>query len=184
MPRTISSGAESAIASPSVRAAYLVELMFNNNSVRVTNAGQSILWDNQTWLGVGRLGSIGAIKETADSQLTGISLSLSGIDSSMVALALNEDYKNRPCRVWMAFLTTGYAVIDAPILMFSGSIDRMDIDIGATATVTLTAESRLADWDRPRIRRYTHEDQKSKYPNDKGFEFVSALVEAKFAWGR
>ena len=59
----------------------------------------------------------------------------------------------------------------------------MDIDVGATATITVNAESRLADWDRPRVRRYNHEDQQIDYPGDMGFEFVPQMATKELRWG-
>ena len=53
----------------------------------------------------------------------------------------------------------------------------------ALSRVSVTAESLLADWDRPRVRRYNAEDQRLYYPNDKGFEFVPSLVEKQIVWG-
>ena len=52
-----------------------------------------------------------------------------------------------------------------------------------SASITLTAESRMIDLNRPRVRRYTPEDQKIDYPNDKGLDYVSSLQEAEISWG-
>jgi hypothetical protein len=63
-------------------------------------------------------------------------------------------------------------------------MDVMTIDeTGETCSITLTAENRLIDLERPRVRRYTSEDQKSLHPNDKGFDFVNSLQEAEIKWG-
>lgn len=35
-----------------------------------------------------------------------------------------------------------------------------------------------------KVRRYTAEDQKIDHPTDKGFEFVTAIVEKQIMWGR
>ena len=59
----------------------------------------------------------------------------------------------------------------------------MDIKLGKTATVNITAESRLIDWARPRIRRYTNADQNERFPGDKGFEFVSDTTDKEIVWG-
>ena len=68
--------------------------------------------------------------------------------------------------------------------IFSGRMDVMTIDeTGETCSITLTAENRLIDLERPRVRRYTSEDQKSLHPNDKGFDFVNSLQEAEIKWG-
>jgi hypothetical protein len=64
-------------------------------------------------------------------------------------------------------------------------MDTMGIeDSGDTANIGLTAESRLIDLERSRERRYTSEDQKIDYPNDKGLEFIADLQDKEIVWGR
>jgi hypothetical protein len=41
----------------------------------------------------------------------------------------------------------------------------------------------LADWDRPRVRRYNAADQAITDSADKGFEFVPQMVERNIRWG-
>ena len=36
----------------------------------------------------------------------------------------------------------------------------------------------------PRVRRYTLEDQKLNFPNDKGLEFIPSLQNKDITWGR
>lgn len=60
----------------------------------------------------------------------------------------------------------------------------MNTEVGDTATITLSAESRMVTWDRPRTRRYNNEDQQSRYPGDRGFEYVAQMVEKSLIWGR
>ena len=54
-----------------------------------------------------------------------------------------------------------------------------------TATITIQAENRLVDLERPRIRRYSDEDQKSDTANasDVGFEFVPSLQDKVITFG-
>jgi hypothetical protein len=56
-------------------------------------------------------------------------------------------------------------------------------DAGATANINVTAESRLIDLDRSRARRFTSEDQKIDYPDDKGLEMVASLQDTVIIWG-
>ena len=58
------------------------------------------------------------------------------------------------------------------------------VDGGSTATITMMVENRLRDLDRARTRRYTDADQQSRYPNDRGLEYVPALQEIDIPWGR
>jgi len=184
MSRTLTSAANTAAQAEVVRPVSLVELFFASGYVRASSAPMDIVAFSNTFLGVGNLGSISSSGEGADLQARGISLQLSGIPSALVSTALDEDYQGRSCKVWMGLLDANHVLIADPVLMFDGRMDTMDIKMGETAIINVTAESRLADWDRPRIRRYTNEDQQTQFPADKGFEFVPQMVDKQLIWGR
>jgi len=57
------------------------------------------------------------------------------------------------------------------------------IDLGrALATIELKIESKMVDLRKPRIRRYTHADQQSRFPTDKIFEFVDRIQTESLEW--
>jgi len=56
------------------------------------------------------------------------------------------------------------------------------VENGETAEVSLTGESRLIDLERPRVRRWTSEDQKSLYSGDLGFDFLNSIQEKEIVW--
>ena len=61
----------------------------------------------------------------------------------------------------------------------------MKIDEGAeTASITLNVENRLIVFDRPKERRFTHEDQQNRFAGDLGFEFVPDLQDKEIIWGK
>jgi len=77
------------------------------------------------------------------------------------------------------------ALVADPAIAFAGRLDVPEIDDnGQTATITISYESRLVDLERPRERRYTHEDQQIDYSGDLGFEYVAAIQEWNGVWGR
>lgn len=183
MSRTTTGAVDTAHAAGNVPQIVLVELDFPSQFLRLNNSAVSFSWNGYDWLGVGRLGAIDAVSEGADLQARGLALRMTGIDPAAISLALGTQYQGRSCKLWVAPLTDAHAIIADPVLTFWGRMDTMDIDLGDTATITVNAESRLADWDRPRVRRYNHEDQQIDYPGDMGFEFVPRMVEAELTWG-
>ena len=183
MSRTLTTAVDTALASGRLPAILMVEMDFPSAFLRLNNSSVSFDWNGSTWLGVGRMGSIDAIKEGADLQSRGLAFRISGIDPATIAVALGTHYQGRSCKVWLAPLTAAHAIVADPVLIFWGRMDTMDIDLGQTATITVNAESRLADWDRPRVRRYNQEDQQIDYPSDLGFEFVPQMVEKELRWG-
>lgn len=181
--RPITPATQAALADTQVRAVIFVEMDFASGFLRMNNSAQNMDWNGFTWLGIGRVGTIEPVGEGMTLEARGLRFSISGIDPAHVSLALNEQYQGRPCRMWFAPLHEDYSVVADPVLVFSGRMDVMDIDMGTTATITVSVESRLADWDRPRVRRYNAADQAITDSNDLGFEFVPQMVEKNIRWG-
>lgn len=176
--RGITAGADSAVQAEHVPLLIFCELNFASAVVRVCNAYESFDWNGFTWSGLGNLGSIEPIEEGNELQMYGIGLQLSGVNTSLIATALGEQYQGRRVNIWFAPLNPStYAVVADPIGPFRFRMDTMNVVKGKEAVITLTAESRHADWDRARIRRWTDEDQQAEYPGDKFFEFVPEMQE-------
>jgi hypothetical protein len=69
--------------------------------------------------------------------------------------------------------------------IFSGYMDEMNIDEGAEfGTIELKVENKLIDLERARVLRFSSGYQKTKYPGDKGLDFVEDLQDKEIVWGR
>lgn len=183
--RVITPAMQAAIAQSQYTLFLFVELQFGSGTVRFCTAGHDVDWNGFTWLGVGKIGSIEGIQEDSSLQANVYRLTLSGLDPEIIEIAMQEDYAGRPARMWlpMVDLTTG-AIIADPLMIMRAKMDAMELVHGTTASISLSIESELAAWDRPKVRRYTDADQKSEYPSDRGFEFVSQSATRTFSWGR
>jgi len=139
-----------------------------------------------TFTGSGTMGTISAIQENAgDVRAAGVQLSLSGIPSDMLALTLTdtEPVQGRPCTIWIAFFDPNWVLIADAVKLNGYQMDYSTIDEGGdTCKITVFAESILADLERPRVRRYTHEDQQALYPGDRGLEYVAGIQNKEFTW--
>ena len=186
MPRTLAAGTETGTQADWVRPLILVEMLFGSGPVRMWTGYGDFQWSNRTWTGTGTLLGISPVEETTEVRAAGVRLTLSGVPSDVLALALAEPYQNRPCSIFVGVLNvnTGALLAD-PYEVFRGRMDTMQIEEnGEDATVTVAAESRLLDLERPRERRYQHEDQRIIDNNDKFFEFVPTIQDIEIKWGR
>lgn len=153
-----------------------VELMFDSGALRIWSGIGDKSIGGQTYTGTGSLLSVGGIEESDDLSAPGASISLNGVDSSLVSLAIQEPYQNRDCRI---LLGSG----DDFFEIFSGFMDVMTIeDSGETCIINLTVESRLILLDRKTPLRYTQETQNSLYPGDTFFSTVASLQDKKVNW--
>jgi len=183
--RTVTTDVGNALAAAAVPVIAFVEMDFAGGVVRATNAPYTIEWNSQSWTGLGNLGGIEVIDEGANMEAFGVALRLSGVPAELLAIALGETYQGRDCSIWCAPLDADHAIIADPVLVFLGRMDTMEISMAnGQGVITLSAESRLVDLERPRVRRYNDADQQAEYPGDLGLQFVEQMVEKELVWGR
>lgn len=179
------------VASERVRPVFLITAYFDGSTERLCTANHDIVINSVTWHGAGDVLSISQIDETYELQNTGINISLSGLDSSILSKALTADYQDRLLEIRMAFLTTNSANgddpqvddADAPII-FKGRMEVMTIaDDGQSCTISLTVQNRLIDFERSNESRYTHEEQQQRYSGDHSFDHVHIIQKRVLEWG-
>lgn len=182
--RDLSSGVQSAIEADQVQPILFFEGEFASGTVRVWSGIGDLGWNSVTWTGVGSLGSISSIDESADIQANGVTVTLSGIPSDLISLALQDSQQGKVGKIYFGFMSDG-SVISDPVLMFEGRLDVPAIqEDGETSVIQITYESRLIDLQKPRDSLYTSEEQQLRYAGDLGFEFVPALQDAEIVWGK
>lgn len=143
-----------------------------------------IVWNSITWTGAGDFLGFDAVTETAQMQAAGFSISLSGVPSALVSLALSSLRRYLPLKMWLGALDQDFAVIADPYEIFNGRVDTGNITMGGdTSIIQVTAESRLLTMRQPRQRRYTDQDQRIEFPNDGGMKFVDFLQNTTIVWG-
>ena len=144
-----------------------------------------VSWNGLIWQGVGSLGSITTIEEGSTVEAKGITLTLSGMDATLVGDVLGEFAVGLPVTVWFGLFDGNQVLIPSPIVSFAGRMDQPTLTFGGdTASVSIACESRLLDMNTSVERRYTNDDQQLDYPGDRGFEFVNSIQEVSIYWGR
>ena len=207
MSRDLDPNTLEAISQEVVQPFFAVELLFDGNeTLRMwTGQGTLVLDDGTQWVGTGNLLDISSIEETSEMSVKGATLTLSGVPSEVLSLALSEPYQGRVCNIYFGTFSSGALLKETNnyILLqdgsrinvetgekgfnqlFSGYMDQMNIDDGPeTSTIELKVENRLIDLERARVARYTQFYQKSVYPDDDGLKFVEDLQTRKVPWGR
>ena len=186
MGRTIASSIISKLDDAQVFPFYAIDLLFDSNPIYAWTGLGTITLNSNSYTGVGHLLQISDVEETQDISAKGMTLSLSGVPSGLLADALNTPYQGRLCKVYLGFMTSWENPDASPdtLEVFSGYMDQMTIDEGSeTSTITTSVESRLIDLERPRTRRYTNENQQQRFSGDKAFEFVESLQNLRLQWG-
>ena len=181
MSRDIEASVEAQLDQPVVEPFYAVDLEFASGALYLWSGRGNRIINGNEYIGAGTFLKVDSIEETAEIAAKGATLTLSGIPEELLALALTEPYQGRVCRIHFGFVGEEADMAE----VFTGTMDQMNIDEGAeTSTIALSVENRLLDLERARVRRYTNNDQQSRFPGDKGLEFVESLQDKELFWGR
>ena len=186
MARTLTAGMVTEVTAESLRPILLCKLAFDSGDLNLWTGIGDLSFAGDTYTGAGDILNFTPVQESESLIAHGLTGSLSGIPSAIIAIALDEDYMGRAADLWFGALTAASALVADPVKVFGGLMDVMTIeDAGETATVTISAENRLARLEKPRVRRYTPDDQAIDYVGDKGLDFVTALNDGReIVWGR
>jgi hypothetical protein len=208
MSRSLTDGILSVLSAAEIQPFFAVELFFDTTTLRMWTGLGDLVIEGTVYTGTGQLLQLSEISETAEIAATGANLTLSGIPSELLSLALSEPYQGRLCKIYFGAIDANRVYLtdedgnyilaedtsridisagdpDGIVEVFSGYMDQMNIEEGPeTSTIAMSVESKLIDLERSRIRRYTDQSQKARYPNDRGFEFVEDLQDKQFNWGR
>ena len=184
MTRIATAGLLDAIDEEVVRPVLFVELDFPSGFVRInsTNSELTNPADSNVYTGIGNLGSVSTIEESSNLQANGIQLQLSGVAPGVITAAF-EKAQGRDATIWLGLFDSNYVVIANPSIIFQGLIDNASIALGETGTVQLNIENRMIEWQRPKIRRYTDEDQQAAHAGDLFFQFVNQTTDKELFWG-
>jgi hypothetical protein len=180
MSRTVPAALLTALQQKEVQPFYAVEMMFDSGPVRLWTGYGDRTINSETYVGAGSLLNIEGMAEVADLSAKAITISLSGVASELVSLALQEPYQRRRCRVYF-----GAVNVADVVEVFAGSLNTMPIeDSGEASLIATTVDSKLVETEKASNLRYTSESQKSRYAGDTFFDYVSAIQDADIVWGR
>ncbi|API58857.1 hypothetical protein BSL82_05650 [Tardibacter chloracetimidivorans] len=184
MSRDLGTALSREVVKPSLNPFFAVELALDDPIRAWTGIGE-LSFGGHTWLGTGALGTVSGIGEDADGAATGVSVTLSGIDPSFEADLMEQDYRGKGFSLYVGALDEAFKTVAAgPKLLWKGRVDSVEVQDGDTLAITITAESRMRDQGRPRIRRYTDQEQRRRFPGDRFFEYLTQMVEVSILWGK
>jgi len=192
MARQIASSLQTKLAARSVFAADLIELHLAT-PLYFTSTNIDIDYDTDTapdagtntYLAQGQFLNFSNITESSDIRSGQIDMTFTAVDTTTVALLINNEYLNKRVVIYRAVLDDQYNFTSDDIYtMFDGTIMGYSINEQPdTATVTITVASQFADFERKSGRKTNPASQQVHFPNDLGMDFSAQIVK-DLKWGR
>lgn len=162
-------------------AAQLLELDFASGAVYASTAPIDIDWSGHTYLG-GRQITVEAVADQG-GEMQSLRLSLSGVPSELLALALAEPLQGRSAVLRLALLDPDTHAVAHVLPLWRGTMDQMPVRHGTdTSVITVTAEHRGLQMARPKPLRYTDADQRRLYGGDRCLEYLVSQAQHPDVW--
>jgi hypothetical protein len=183
MPRDLNPVMQAALASGSIQPFFLAALSFLSPVQYVWTGVGNLVFEGNTYIGVGSFGSFGGVSEGVQVEAQGTSIMLSGLDPVWLDSCLTEFTPGSPAIISFGLMANG-VIIGTPYQIFVGTMDSPAISIDqTTASITIVLENRMIDLARPSGRLYTSADQRLYFPQDTGFGWVEQLADTSNIWG-
>lgn len=162
-----------------------IKAQFDTETLYLWTGKGNLTIDGQTYIGAGQFLGISGIDDTLELKSSGVSVSLAGMDSTVLNLALSEDYQNRKLEIYLGYLSGGTDIVAGKMTLFSGRMTSMTIkDDPSGAIISVDAENRLIDLTKPSNLRYTKESQQYVSSGDSCFNRVAGLQDKEIIWGK
>lgn len=142
--------------------------------------GTPLVWAGQTWQSQDVQLTSG-VEDEADGA-SGIKIVLPGVTPSQIALATDPDVEGAEVKVYLAWVDPQTGVVADALQVWAGELDMPGWEDGPQALVHFAAEHRAAVAQRPRVLRYTNDEQQALYPGDTGLDFDPATDAGPLVW--
>jgi hypothetical protein len=187
MPRpNITSEYILALEKPYLYPAIFVSVTFASGTINIWNGYGEAILQSVVYTGVGSLLQISTIEDGSSVEARGVTVSLSGIDPTLLPAALDDYQVGLPATIYLGlFGGRGLLLVNEPLIAWQGRTDQPTITSGpTTATISLNLESVLMDLNTPIPWRYTQVDQNIFYPGDPGFMWVNSIQSIVINWNQ
>jgi hypothetical protein len=192
MSRNIGAGLQTKLESRQIFVADLIELQLDTPQY-YTTTNINLQWDSpsapnagtNTYLAQNQFLNYGNIVESSDLRVGTLEMTFTAVDTTTVALILNNDYIDQRVVIYRAILSDDFSFTDSDVfLVFDGRITGYSIrETETTATITVSCASQFADFERTNGRRTNSASQELYFLGDRGMDFSPQIVK-DIKWGK
>lgn len=160
--------------------ALLIEMRLDT-PVYLTSADINLDWGGNTYIG-GRGLTVDPVNDQG-GELQQMRMSLSGVPSEYVALALGEAIQGKRVIVSTVLMSPATQAIVDVMPLWSGTLDQMPIKHGVeTSIISVTAEHRGVAFNRPKGVRYSDAEQRRLFSGDRALEYLVSQSTHQDVW--
>jgi len=191
MPRELTTAMKTAMAAQTGTIVHFISMVFSGGTAYLTTAPRDVLWNSQTWEGIGGVLSFEPIEESPDGRATGTTVQISAVDQTILAAILGQNFRGRKIEIYEAHVDDAGDIIADPMLCFEGFMNA-GVEIretrreraGGTVDIRLRVVSRVAELSRINGIRTNIASHQTYYSDDTFFQNTPGIAHREIVWGK
>lgn len=169
----------------------LIDLEFTSGAQYITTFSSPIPANGHSYTAVGNLLSISDFRESEVLSTDKMTLRVSLVNNAMLAYVIGpaSEYRGKAVRIYVQLLDDKWIPVEAPILRWSGYMDKVRINRSpskegqGTGNIELICQRNgLARFRNTTGLRMTDAQQQLDYPGDLGLEYTEKLITEPPVW--
>jgi hypothetical protein len=181
--RDLTASVATDVQAATIRPCIFYEGTFAGTPLRLWTGFGDKSWNGYTWTGNGLTVGVDLGGETADLEAQGFAITITGVPTAQLSLALVDarTSRNQSGKLWLGTMDATGALTADPYQLQGGRFSQPVVeDSGDTSTIRLVYDNELALLGLANERHYTTHDQQDVYSGDRGFDMVGALQDIQF----
>ena len=174
------------IAQGRFMAVYACQLDFPDGMVFAHTGTGDLVLDGITYQGVGTFGEVGQAQESSSSgSPMSVELTLNGLDATIISETSLKGCRGRNAK--LLFVVINQAGEYAVDILFSGRMDAAQFAYSGNGSdgnaIRVPIIDRMAEWSRIATERWTDENHRARYQDDRFFFAVAQMADWPIYWG-
>ncbi|TDJ74731.1 hypothetical protein E2H86_19280 [Pseudomonas putida] len=174
------------IAQGRFMAVYACQLDFPDGMVFAHTGTGDLVLDGVTYQGVGTFGEVGQAQESSSSgSPMSVELTLNGLDATIISETSLKGCRGRNAK--LLFVVINQAGEYAADILFSGRMDAAQFAYSGNGSdgnaIRVPIIDRMAEWSRIATERWTDENHRARYQDDRFFFAVAQMADWPIYWG-
>lgn len=166
-----------------VNLALACRIEFTSGTSRVHSGVGDLNIGGEIYQGLGTVGQASSVTEENGTSAQSISLTLSGVDDTMISISLNEKVIGKKVTCFLVVFDDLMTKLAYDII-YKGTISNSALVSGdSDGAITYTVSNIFQEWSKGKPWRYTDESHLKDYPDDHIFRYTGQMADRSIFWG-
>lgn len=184
MTRIMDTAQSTGLQQKRISAVFMARIEFPTTPLFAHNGVGSIVFNGDTYIGVGDNGLIEVVEENLASRPADVRLMLLNIPQTVIDPVINEPYHGCDLFIYYTVCNDFGQPVATPFEMWRGTVDTIELIERPNGIVyVLEGKNILSLWNRSKTRHITDAELQRRFPGDTARKHLATIATKQVFWG-